>query len=251
MFSVSVDVSAGNFPDLSDNVAVVFQFLLTVSRTLGVIFPLQRSREERIFMEKGSTLFERSEFVIPPWKFADRGGLRCRGVFFCYFSRLLKIYYACHCCVKILLKMLIYNLQTPLFRLILPCIGGAHNVFQKTCPCPSRKVEKKMNPLKNGLYRLRMIRPASPDPGFITKIQLIANDLKCSFSLLAQRKRTKRKGARVPWPSCVGLPCAPQTCRDLGNSLRSNSPSSLSAGFPVLGCGTMGSRPIPFNKIKN
>jgi hypothetical protein len=56
---------------------------------------------------------------------------------------LLKIYYACHCCVKILLKMLIYNLQTPLFRLILPCIGGAHNVFQKTCPCPSRKVEKK------------------------------------------------------------------------------------------------------------
>jgi hypothetical protein len=46
-----------------------------------------------------------------------------------------------------------------------------------------------------------------------------------SFSLLAQRKRIKRKGTRTIW-SC-GLRCAPQSCRDFKNSLRSDSLKSI------------------------
>jgi len=56
--------------------------------------------------------------------------------------------------------------------------------------------------------------------------------INCSFSLLAQRKRTKRKGTRAIWS--FGLRCAPQSCREFSNSLRSNSENSLSASFPVL-----------------
>ena len=55
----------------------------------------------------------------------------------------------------------------------------------------------------------------------------------CSFSLLAQRKRTKRKGTRVTWS--FGLPCAPRSCRDFANSLRSNSAKSFSTASAVRG----------------
>jgi len=51
--------------------------------------------------------------------------------------------------------------------------------------------------------------------------------LVCSFSLLAQRKRTKRKGTRVICPAEGGMPCAPRCCRGFANSLRSNSANPL------------------------
>ena len=46
-----------------------------------------------------------------------------------------------------------------------------------------------------------------------------------SFSLLAQRKRIKRNGTRIIWS--FGLRCAPQSCREFKNSLRSNSLNSF------------------------
>jgi hypothetical protein len=49
----------------------------------------------------------------------------------------------------------------------------------------------------------------------------------CSFSLLAQRKRTKKKRPPVTCPAVGGMPCAPQCCREFANSLRSNSANSF------------------------
>ena len=46
-----------------------------------------------------------------------------------------------------------------------------------------------------------------------------------SFSLLAQRKRSKRKSTRAIWS--FGLRCAPESCRDFKNSLRSDSLKSF------------------------
>jgi hypothetical protein len=54
-------------------------------------------------------------------------------------------------------------------------------------------------------------------------------DMYCSFSLLAQRKRTKRKGTPAAWS--FGLPCAPRSCRKFTNSLRSNSVNFLGGSF--------------------
>jgi hypothetical protein len=46
----------------------------------------------------------------------------------------------------------------------------------------------------------------------------------CSFSLLAQRKRTKRKGSLSLGPPSVDYPLQRRKYRALRNSLRSNSP---------------------------
>jgi len=56
--------------------------------------------------------------------------------------------------------------------------------------------------------------------------------LVCSFSLLAQRKRTKRKGSQSLG---LRLPCAAQNNRALRNSLRSDSPRAFPVIFPLLG----------------
>jgi hypothetical protein len=42
---------------------------------------------------------------------------------------------------------------------------------------------------------------------------------------LPKEKVTKRKGTRATWPS--GLPCAPRSCRDFANSLRSTAVTLL------------------------
>jgi len=58
----------------------------------------------------------------------------------------------------------------------------------------------------------------------------------CSCSLLAQRKRTKRKGSLITCSAFSGMPCAAQNNRALENSLRSNSSSAIPVIFALLGC---------------
>ena len=52
----------------------------------------------------------------------------------------------------------------------------------------------------------------------------------CSF-LCLPKETNQRKGTRVTGPAVGGMPCAPQSCRDVANSLRSNSATSLFGSF--------------------
>ena len=52
----------------------------------------------------------------------------------------------------------------------------------------------------------------------------------CSF-LCLPKETNQRKGTRVTCPAVGGMPSAPQSCRDVANSLRSNSVTSLFGSF--------------------
>jgi hypothetical protein len=52
----------------------------------------------------------------------------------------------------------------------------------------------------------------------------------CSF-LCLPKETNQRKGTQGTGPAIGGMPCAPQNCRDVANSLRSNSATSLFGSF--------------------